>query len=114
LPIKKSTVETTVTESGTVELSRQITIKSSKDVTVEQVQVREGDRVKAGQSLIVLRDRAIVENYQDQIVANAKMQLDLARAREKIAEAKKNLQVRETRCQENQNLLSQGFISRLH
>jgi HlyD family secretion protein len=112
LPIKKSTVETTVTESGTVELGRQITLKSPKDVTVEQVQVREGDRVKAGQSLIVLRDRAIVENYQDQIVANDKMQLDLDRAREKIVEAQKNLQVRETRYQENQNLLSQGIIYR--
>jgi HlyD family secretion protein len=112
LPIKKSTVETTVTESGTVELGRQITLKSPKDVTVEQVQVREGDLVEAGESLIVLRDRIIVENYQDQIVANDKMHLDLDRAREKIAEAQKNLQVRETRYQENQNLLSQGFIYR--
>jgi HlyD family secretion protein len=40
------------------------------------------------------------------------MHLDLDRAREKIAEAQKNLQVRETRYQENQNLLSQGFINR--
>jgi HlyD family secretion protein len=112
LPVKTSIVETTVTESGTVELGRQITLKSPKDVTVEQVRVREGDRVFAGQSLIILRDRAIVESYQDQIVANDKMQLDLDRARGKIVEAKKNLQVRETRYQENQNLISKGVISR--
>jgi HlyD family secretion protein len=112
LSVKKSIVETTVTESGTVELGRQITLKSPKDVTVEEVKVKEGDRVSAGQPLIILRDRVIVENYQDQIVANAKMQLDLDRAREKILEAKKNLQVLETRYQETQNLLSKGFIYR--
>jgi HlyD family secretion protein len=112
LPVKTSTVETTVTESGTVELGRQITLKSPKDVTVEEVKVREGDRVAAGQSLIILRDRVIVESYQDQIVANAKTQLDLDRAREKIAEAQKTLQARETRYRETQNLLNKGFISR--
>jgi HlyD family secretion protein len=112
LPVKTSTVETTVTESGTVELGRQITLKSPKDVTVEQVKVKEGDRVAAGQSLIILRDRIIVESYQDQIVDNAKMQLDLDRARGKIVEAQENLQVRETRHQENQSLISQGVISR--
>jgi HlyD family secretion protein len=112
LPVKTSTVETTVTESGTVELGRQITLKSPKDVTVEQVKVREGDRISAGQSLIILRDRLIVESYQDQIVDNAKTQLDLERARGKIVEAQKNLQVRETRYQENQSLSSQGVISR--
>jgi HlyD family secretion protein len=112
LPVKTSTVETTVTESGTVELGRQITLKSPKDVTVEQVKVREGDRVLAGQSLIILRDRIIVESYQDQIVTNAKTQLDLDRAREKIAEAQKTLQARETRYRETQNLLNKGFISR--
>jgi HlyD family secretion protein len=112
LPVKTSTVETTVTESGTVELGRQITLKSPKDVTVEEVKVKEGDRISAGQSLIILRDRLIVESYQDQIVDNAKTQLDLDRARGKIVEAQKNLQVRETRDQENQNLISQGVISR--
>jgi HlyD family secretion protein len=111
LPVKTSTVETTVTESGTVELGRQITLKSPKDVTVEKVKVREGDRIAAKQSLIILRDRARVESYQDQIVANAKVQLDLDRARERIAEAKKTLQARETRYQETQNLLNKGFIS---
>jgi HlyD family secretion protein len=112
LSVKTSNVETTVTESGTVELGRQITLKSPKDVTVEEVKVREGDLVTAGQPLIILRDRVIVESYQDQIVANAKMQLDLDRAREKIAEAKKTLQARETRYRETQNLLDKGFISR--
>ncbi|MEN9567533.1 MAG: hypothetical protein RLZZ69_2729, partial [Cyanobacteriota bacterium] len=66
----------------------------------------------AGQSLIILRDRLIVESYQDQIVDNAKTQLDLGRAQGKIVEAKKNLQVRETRDRENQSLISQGVISR--
>jgi HlyD family secretion protein len=112
LPVKTSTVETIVTESGTVELGRQITLKSPKDVTVEEVKVKEGDRVAAGQSLIILRDRAIVESYQDRIVDNAKMQLDLDRAREKISEAQKTLQARETRYRETQNLLNRGFISR--
>lgn len=111
LPVEKGTVEITVTESGTVELGGQQTLKSPREVTVEQVNVKEGDRVRAGQPLIVLRDRTVQDSVKDQLVDNAKYELDLTRKREKVAEAKEKLQAAETRFKESQDLLERGFIS---
>jgi HlyD family secretion protein len=112
IPVKKGTVETTVTASGTVELDGQQTFKSPKEVTVEQVKVKENDRVTAKQSLIVLRDREIMESYQEQLLANSKTQLDFNRRREQVAEAQKQLKLKETRFQEIQDWQKKGLISR--
>ncbi|NJP19915.1 MAG: biotin/lipoyl-binding protein [Hydrococcus sp. CRU_1_1] len=105
-------VETTVTASGTVELGGQQTLKSPKEVTVEQVKVTEGDRVYKGQTLIVLRDRAAMESYQEQLVENAKTQLDLNRRREEVIEARELLKSREARYREFQQWQQKGVISR--
>jgi HlyD family secretion protein len=110
--VKKGTVETTVTASGTVELGGQQTLKSPKEITVEQVKIKEGDRVYKGQTLIVLRDRAAIESYQEQLVENAKTQLDLNRRREQVAEARKQLKVKEARYREFQQWQQKGVISR--
>ncbi len=110
--VQQETIETTVSASGTVELGGQQTLKSPKEVTVEQVKVREGDRVSSGQPLIVLRDRMMMESYQDQIVENNKTQLELNRRREKVVEAKEQLTLRETRLRESQRWQQQGVISR--
>jgi len=45
MPAKRGTVELTTSESGVVALDGEQTLKSPEDVTVEQVFVREGDRV---------------------------------------------------------------------
>jgi HlyD family secretion protein len=112
IAVKKGTVETTVTASGTVELDGQQTFKSPKEVTVEQVKVKENDRVTAKQPLIVLRDREVMESYQEQLLANSKTQLDFNRRREQVAEAQKQLKLKETRFREIQNWQKKGLISR--
>lgn len=110
--VKKGTVETTVTASGTVELGGQQTLRAPKEVTVEQVRVTEGDRVYRGQTLIVLRDRAVMESYQEQLLENAKAQLDLDRRREQVIEAKVQLKAKEARYREFQQWQEKGVISR--
>jgi HlyD family secretion protein len=110
--VKKGTVETTVTASGSVELGGQQTLKSPKEVTVEQVKIKEGDRVYRGQPLIVLRDRAVMESYQEQLLENSKAQLDLNRRREQVAEATEQLKVKEARYKEFQKWQQKGVISR--
>ncbi|MGL5832839.1 MAG: efflux RND transporter periplasmic adaptor subunit [Waterburya sp.] len=110
--VKQETIETTVSASGTVELGRQQTLKSPKEVTVEEVKVKEGDRVSVGQPLIILRDRTMMESYQDQIVENNKTQLELNRRLEKVVEATEQLTLKETRLRESQRWQKQGVISR--
>jgi HlyD family secretion protein len=111
VPVERGNVEVSVTESGVMELGGQQTLKSPKEVTVEQVAVKEGDRVQAGQALIILRDRTAQEGAEDQQVENAKVALDIARRQEKVGEVEKRLKVAATRYQESQALLARGFIS---
>lgn len=134
IPVSLGNVETTVTESGTVELGGQQTFKSPQEVTIEQVYVKEGDRVRKGQPLVVLRDRAIADQIHDQVAENAKLKLDLTRSQkrvaevqqkladaqvdpdlirsqERISEAREKLKAAEARFKESQELLNRGFIS---
>jgi HlyD family secretion protein len=134
IPVSLGNVETTVTESGTVELGGQQTFKSPQEVTIEQVHVKEGDRVRQGQPLVVLRDRAVGDQINDQLAENAKFELDLTRnqkrvaevrqklaearvdpdlirSRERIGEVREKLKDAEARFKESQELLNRGFIS---
>lgn len=111
VPVTRSTVEITVTESGTVELGGQQTLKSPREVTVEQVKVREGDRVRPGQPLLILRDREAQDNLQDQQVENAKLQVDRDRSREKVMETQQRLKTALNRFKASQTVFQQGAIS---
>lgn len=112
IPVKRGTVEQTISESGTVALEGEQTLKSPEDVTVEQVFVREGDRVRAGAPLIVLRNRNDQQRQKDQIIDNQKTLLDLVRKREIVQEQQAKLKDAKQRLQESQALLSQGIIRR--
>lgn len=134
IPVSLENVETTVTESGTVELGGQQTFKSPREVTIEQVKVREGARVQKGQPLVVLRDRVVGDQIKDQLAESAKFELDLGRSQKRVAEVQQKLadaqvdpdlvrsqeriaEVREklkaaaARFKESQELLNRGFIS---
>ncbi|MBD2371113.1 HlyD family efflux transporter periplasmic adaptor subunit [Leptolyngbya sp. FACHB-161] len=111
VPVTRSNVELTVTESGTIELGGQQTLKSPHDVTVEQVNVKEGDRVQQGQALLILRDRETQDKLQTQQVETGKFQLDLARNRDKVDEAQQRLKLATGRYQAAQNVFRQGAIS---
>jgi HlyD family secretion protein len=111
VPVERGTVEVTVTESGSMELGGQQTLKAPREVTVEQVNVREGQRVQKGQPLVMLRDREVQDSLRDQEVENKKFGLDFARSREKVAEVQLQVTTAEKRLKESQELLSRGFIS---
>ncbi len=111
MPVEVGSVEITVTESGVVELGGQQTLKSPREVTVEQVNVQEGDRVREGQALVVLRDREVQDNLRNQQVENAKLDLELTRRKEKVAEVQVRVAAAQERVQESKELFDRGFIS---
>jgi HlyD family secretion protein len=110
-PVTRGNVEISVTESGTVALGGQQTLTAPREATIDQVKVKEGDRVKKGQVLLVLRDREVQESIRDQQIEQIKFKLDFDRAGEKLAEAKTKLAEAEKRYKETQELVAGGFLS---
>lgn len=91
LTVERGTVETTINESGTVELREQRSLKSPTEGAVDQVLVQPGDKVKSGQVLVTLRypeRQTALGNQQLQIQQE---ELTLARNRQKIVEAQEQL-----------------------
>lgn len=113
LPVQRGTVEQTISESGTVALEGEQTLKSPEDCTVEQVFVRPGDRVKVGSPLIVLRNREDQQRLQNQLIDNQKAELELSRKQEVVRERRSRLQTAIQRLQEAQELWRQGFIAEI-
>ena len=111
LPVQKGTVEITVSESGKMELGGQQTLKSpGENATVEQVNVTEGEKVNAGNTLLVLRDRDAQEQEQEQRLENGKNALTQARNEEKVLEAQKKVKKKEARVREAEELFQEGYI----
>jgi RND family efflux transporter MFP subunit len=111
IPVMRGDVEISVTESGTVALGGQQTLTAPREATIDQVKIKEGDRVQKGQTLLVLRDRVVQESIREQQLAQAKFKLDYDRAREKLLEAQTKLAEAEKRLQETQELVDGGFLS---
>ncbi|NMG09194.1 efflux transporter periplasmic adaptor subunit [Brasilonema sp. UFV-L1] len=102
--VERGNIETTINESGTLELRGQQTLKSPAEGAVEQVLVRLGDQVKFGQPLIILRNpdrQTILANQQLQI---QKQELTLARNRQKVVEAEEKLKAAKQENQTNKQL----------
>jgi HlyD family secretion protein len=62
LPVEQGDIEITFTEAEMIELGEQKTLKTPRDVIVEQVLVQEGQRISVGQTLLVMRDRKMTIN----------------------------------------------------
>lgn len=110
IAVERGNVETTINESGTVELREQRIIKSPTEGAVEQVMVKPGNKVKAGQVLLTLRypERNIaLANQQLQIQLE---ELTLARNRQKIVEAQEQLAAESRELQNFNSLARQGII----
>jgi HlyD family secretion protein len=90
-PVTPQTIEITVSESGTVELGGQQSLKSPGEVAVDQVFVAVGDRIQKGQKLIVLRSKQQQNNLAEQQLQIRKQDLALARSRQKVQEARERL-----------------------
>ncbi len=91
VPVKLLDVEVTVNEGGTLELGAQQEIKSPTSVVVEKVLVKIGDRIQAGDKLIILRNNEGQKNLADQDLQIKSKQLALARSQEKVVEAQDKL-----------------------
>ncbi|KYC37130.1 efflux transporter periplasmic adaptor subunit [Scytonema hofmannii PCC 7110] len=112
LTVKRGNVETTVTESGTVELREQRVLKSPTEGAVDRVLVKPGDNVRAGQVLLTLR-------YPERKIALAKQQLQiqqeklkLVRSQQKITESQEKLIAEERELQKLTPLMKEGAIAR--
>jgi HlyD family secretion protein len=99
IPVKKDTVEDKINQSGTVELGNQQTLKSPADGTVEQVSVSLGEKVKSGQTLVVLQDPQRQTALANQQLEIQKQELKLDRSRQKVLEASEELRVAQTELQ---------------
>ena len=111
-PVQKGTVETTVSESGKLELGEQQTIKSPKEsATVEQVNVTQGEKIEAGEPLIVLRDRDTQEQEQDQKLENTKSLLTQTQNQKKVLEAQEKVKKEKALVRESAELFQKGYIA---
>jgi HlyD family secretion protein len=110
-PVKRSDISLSITESGIVELGGQQTFKAPADITVQEVRVKERQKVAAGTVLLILRDRQLQQFLQDQLVEN---QIDnnlLKRKREVVQEKQSKVREAQARLRDSQALLQRGFIS---
>ena len=111
LTVERGNVETTINESGTVELRNQRTLKSPTEGAVDRVLVQPGNKVRSGQVLVTLRypEREIaLANQQLQIQQE---ELTLARNRQKIVEAQEQLIADERELQKLAPLAVQGAVA---
>lgn len=110
-PVIRRDLEVSITETGEVELGGQQTFKAPSDVTVQAVLVEERQRVTQGQVLLELRDRAVEQTLDDQLVQNQISELTLLRHQEVLQERRLRLADAESRLQDSTELLDRGFIS---
>ncbi|MGH8002384.1 MAG: efflux RND transporter periplasmic adaptor subunit [Brasilonema sp.] len=111
LTVERGNVETTINESGIVELREQRILKSPTEGAVDRVLVQPGEKVRTGQMLLSLR-------YPERKIALGKHQLQiqqeeftLARNREKIVEAQEQLIAEEQQLQKLSSLVTVGAVA---
>jgi HlyD family secretion protein len=92
LTVKKDTVEDKISgERGILELVGQRQLKSPTEGTVEKVAVEVGDRVKAGQILILLRDPERKTKLREHQYQLQEQQLDLSYKQQEATKAETDL-----------------------
>ncbi|NEO30466.1 MAG: efflux RND transporter periplasmic adaptor subunit [Symploca sp. SIO3C6] len=93
IKVKRDNVETTINESGIVELLSQQTLTSPEEGAVEQVLVSVGDRVPRSKPLITLRNPEQQTSLTAKQLEIKNQELTLERNRQKLAEAQEKLVV---------------------
>ncbi|KST63835.1 efflux RND transporter periplasmic adaptor subunit [Mastigocoleus testarum] len=98
--VKRSNVEVTINQGGTLELGNQQSLKAPGEVTVEKVLVKVRDRVKAGQQLLIIRDKEQQNSLDNKDLEIRKQEIAVVRNRQKVIEAQKKLSVAQKELQE--------------
>ncbi|MBP0004316.1 MAG: HlyD family efflux transporter periplasmic adaptor subunit [Cyanobacteria bacterium SBC] len=91
LTVERKDVERTVTESGTVRLANQQTLKSPSDATVVEVNVSVGDRVSSGRELVVLRDDKELTQLEEHLLKVRQTEIDVDSKQQQVVNAERNL-----------------------
>ena len=91
--VKRSNVEVTINQGGTLELGNQQSLKAPGEVTVEKVLIRVRDRVKAGQQLLIIRDKEQQKSLANKGLEIRKQEVIVTRNRQKVVEAQEKLLV---------------------
>jgi HlyD family secretion protein len=110
--VARQTVENIINESGVVELGGQQTLKSPTEGAVDQVLVKPGDRVQAGQTLIVLRNPERQTAPLEQQIKIDQQQATLERSRQEIIEAQEQLAAYRKDLEPLKVLQQEGAIAR--
>lgn len=109
--VEQGTVETTINESGRVELAGQQTLVSPVEGAVDQVLVQPGDRVQVGDVLITLRNPERQTALLDQRVNITQQELIIVRNQQKILEAQDQLAIAKERLLALQGGAAEGAIA---
>ena len=91
--VELGTVENKISEGGSVELGGQRIIKSPADSAVDQVFVKVGDPIVAGQNLISLRSTTAENSLREKQLEIQKQELAIERNRQKVEEAQNKLKI---------------------
>ena len=91
--VELGTIENKISEGGTVALGGQRTIKSPADSAVDQVFVKVGDPIVAGQNLISLRSTTAENSLREKQLEIQKQELAIERNRQKVEEAQNKLKI---------------------
>jgi HlyD family secretion protein len=110
LSVEQGDIEITFTEAGMVELGGQKSLKAPRDVTIEQVLIQEGQRIPAGQTLLVMRDREGQKQFQEQVTENRKLSEAFTRKQAIVTEKLQKLGIVQKRYQDIEMQFNQGNL----
>ncbi len=108
---QQDTLEITLNEGGIVKLGNQQTLKSPSEGAVEEVFVRPSDRVTAGQVLMTLRNPTRQTALATQQVKIQQQQSLIARNRQRVGEAKAQLEADREELENLEQLAADGAIA---
>ena len=111
IEVNKGTVEDIINESGIVELGEQQSIKAAAEGTVAKVLVKVGDRIKAGQQLVLLEGSQQQNNLREYQLQLQEAHLDIESSRQRVEKEREALMVVQKKLQADQKLFERGFIS---
>jgi HlyD family secretion protein len=117
--VQRGPIQQSVVATGRLATSARIELGAQTTSTIEKVLAREGDRVKAGQLLIQLRDdeaeAAVTQARAALVEARAKVRQIEAVSRpvgdQAVRQAESNLKWQEVEYQRNKDLVTKGFVS---
>ena len=111
IEVSQGTVEDIINESGTVELAEQQPLKAAVEGTVAKVLVKAGDRLKAGQQLVLLEGSQQENSWNEYQLKLQEANLDVESSRQRVAKEKAALAVVGKKLRADRKLFERGFIS---